>query len=105
MNDGLFDLIIIISGSAFDCISTYIIARKFEGREQNPFLRILMKRFGLRAVVLWLPLETSMVYLLLQVGMMISETVTIFRILIIFAPWIAGIMNISQFILLSRRDS
>ena len=104
MANNLVILIIIVLGPAFDCISTYIVARKFEGQEQNPFLRRLMKRFGFKALALLFPIEILMIYLMLQIGRVISN-IMLFEVMIILAPWIAGAMNIFQFISLSKRRS
>lgn len=104
MSSNLIIILIIILGSGFDCISTYIVASKFKGKEQNPFLRMLMKRLGLKALIIWFPLEILMNYLIFKISEMISSII-LFRVMIILIPWIAGIINIYQFVLLSRQHS
>lgn len=103
LNEKLLNMVILL-GSGFNCLSTYIIAKKFKGREQNPFLRMLMNNFGLKVLVIWFPIEVVLIYLILRISEVFTGNIVL-RMTIILAPWIAGSMNVYQYILLSKKHN
>ncbi len=80
-----------ILGAALDSLTTHILIRISEGEEQNPILKVLLKKFGQKSLIIWFPIEVLLVILFLQLS-----SGTFMQILILLAPWIAVTINIIQ---------
>lgn len=95
-------MIIIALGSGFDSLTTYILARIAEGEEQNPILKKLINKLGLKALILWIPLEITLVAVFTFLSLKITGLPSLWLLLMLI-PWIAASLNLAQIVLIITR--
>ncbi len=96
-------IIIVALGAVLDSLTTYILAKIAEGEEQNPILKRLMKKIGLKALILWIPLETILLVTFIFLSLKITRTLSLWALLMLI-PWIASSLNLAQIISIKTKQ-